>query len=387
MIRKFIFVFAAVYICYGLPVAADDSNNPKEKPASEEVLSADGPYVLYRPDGKVRIISVDDEGKVADMVYDTIPEHFSLPVTACEGKYSFEVKLHPVKHPEWQYPQPEKTFVMSDPHGRLDCVIDLLQGNGVIDKNYDWSFGKNHLMIIGDVFDRGDDMTQICWLFYKLEAEAEQAGGCVSFLLGNHEPMVLANDLRYTTQKYKALARQLDMEYPRLWGSDTELGKWLGTRNTMQIIGNDLYVHAGIGKRFYDLNLTIPAVNDTIRKAFFMTNKERRALSPLTSFLYRGEGPLWYRGLVRSDEKSHPLSNDTLQMVLDRYKVKHIIVGHTIFEDISVFYDGKVIAVNVDNKKNQDEKRGRALLIEGENYFVVGDEGILRKLGETPKNE
>lgn len=61
-------------------------------------------------------------------------------------------------------------------------------------------------------------------------------------------------------------------------------------------------------------------------------------------------------------------------------QAKHIIVGHTIFKDISTFYDGKVIGVNVDNKENQKKKRGRALLIDKDTYFVVGDKGVLRKL-------
>ena len=42
-------------------------------------------------------------------------------------------------------------------------------------------------MIIGDIFDRGKDVPQIFWLFYKLEEEAAKAGGHVSFMLGNHE--------------------------------------------------------------------------------------------------------------------------------------------------------------------------------------------------------
>lgn len=69
-------------------------------------------------------------------------------------------------------------------------------------------------MIIGDIFDRGKDVPQIFWLFYKLEEEAAKAGGHVSFMLGNHEPMVLANDLRYTKEKYKILAEKLKMKYP-----------------------------------------------------------------------------------------------------------------------------------------------------------------------------
>ena len=57
-----------------------------------------------------------------------------------------------------------------------------------------------------------------------------------------------------------------------------------------------------------------------------------------------------------------------------------IIVGHTIFKDISTFYNGKVIGVNVDNKENREKKRGRAMLIENNQYFVVGDKGIQRQL-------
>lgn len=346
----------------------------------QEELTADGPYLLYQPDGKTRIISVDTQGQICDTTYTALPEDFSMHVTDYKGRFGFDVKLHPVKRPEWSYPQTDKVFVMSDPHGRLDCVISLLQGNNIIDENYQWNFGNNHLMVIGDIFDRGYDVPQIFWLFYKLEEEAAQAGGQVSFLLGNHEPLVTANDLRYTKDKYKQLAEKLGMTYPELFGPETELGKWLGTRNTMQTIGNDLYVHAGLGKDFYDHNLDIPTVNEEMSRALFMSKPERKALSPLTAFLYGNDGPIWYRGLVRSEEKYHPISSDSLQMIMDRYGAQHIIVGHTIFDDISTFYDGKVIDVNVDNKKNREEKKGRAVLIENGIYYVVGDEGIQRQL-------
>ena len=346
--KYFLIAFTLMFISSGLNAGTFGSDGKKKDKEKKEELSADGPYVLYQPDGKTRVISVDKKGKIIDTTYVALPKDFTLHVVDHKGRFPFDVKLHPVKRPDWQYRQPEKVFVMSDPHGRLDCVISLLQGNGVIDKNYNWSFGSNHLMVIGDIFDRGKDVPQIFWLFYKLEDEAAKAGGTVSFLLGNHEPLVLANDLRYTKDKYKVLAQNLNMDYPKLFGPDTELGKWLGTRNTMQTIGSDLYVHAGLGKNFYDRNLSIPTI--------------------------------WYRGLVRTDAKYHPMAQDSLQMVMERYQAKHIIVGHTIFKDISTFYDGKVIGVNVDNKENQKKKRGRALLIDKDTYFVVGDKGVLRKL-------
>lgn len=378
--KYFLVAFTLLFFSSGLCAGTLDIEGKKKEKTKKEKLSADGPYILYQPDGKTRVVSVDKKGKIADTTYEVLPEDFTLHVTDHNGKFPFDVKLHPVKRPDWQYRQPEKVFVMSDPHGRLDCVISLLQGNGIIDKEYKWSFGTNHLMVIGDIFDRGKDVPQIFWLFYKLEDEAAKAGGQVSFLLGNHEPMVLANDLRYTKGKYKLLAEKLGMDYPKLFGPDTELGKWLGTRNTMQTIGTDLYVHAGLGREFYDHNLCIPTVNEEMSKALFMSKKERKSLSPLTAFLYGNSGPIWYRGLVRTDAKYHPMAQDSLQMVLDRYKAKHIIVGHTIFKDISTFYDGNVIGVNVDNKENRKKKRGRALLIDKGTYYVVGDKGIQREL-------
>lgn len=372
--------FTLILISSGLSAGTLGLDGKKKDKEKKEVLSADGPYVIYEPDGRTRVISVDGKGRIKDTTYVALPRDFTLHVVDHKGRYPFDVKLHPIRRSEWKYSRPDKVFVMSDPHGKLDCVISLLQGNHVINKDYQWSFGKNHLVVIGDIFDRGKDVPQIFWLFYKLEKEAAEAGGNVSFLLGNHEPLVLANDLRYTKGKYKALAEKLNLDYPRLFAPDTELGRWLGTRNTMQIIGHDLYVHAGLGKEFYDRDLSIPTVNEEMSRALFMSKKERKALSPLIAFLYGNSGPIWYRGLVRTDPKYHPLPSDSLQMIMKRYEVEHIIVGHTIFKDISTFYGGKVIGVNVDNEENRKKKRGRAMLIDRNAYFVVGDKGIKRRL-------
>ena len=328
------------------------------------------------------MIHITPEGKIINDTLANLPRDYSFPVVSHDGTYQFQVKLHGVSRPQWKTQAPAKVFVTSDPHANMECFVSLLQGNKVIDKDLKWCFGKNVLVINGDIFDRGLDATQIFWLVYKLEDEAARAGGRVYFLLGNHEPMELTNDLRYAKSKYKALAEALHVKYASLYGPDTELGRWLGTRNTMQLIGENLYVHAGVGKAFYDHNLSIPTVNTEMSRVLFLKSKKRKAYSPLHAFLYGSEGPIWYRGLVRTDAKYKPCAADTLQMILNRYEAKHIIVGHTIFDDISTFYGGKVIGVNVDNKKNREAKRGRALLIENGTYYVVGDKGKMRKLSD-----
>lgn len=158
------------------------------------------------------------------------------------------------------------------------------------------------------------------------------------------------------------MANKLGIPYSQLFGANTELGRWLATRNTMQKIGKDLYVHAGLSKEFYEWNLSIPTVNEEMSKALFMGKKERKELSALTAFLYGNSGPIWYRGMVRDKEKYNPIPADTLGQILKRYDAKRIIVGHTIFEDVSTFHDKRVIDVNVNNAKNQEKGLGRGLL-------------------------
>ncbi len=347
---------------------------------ADEVYRADGPYVFHIAGGGIRVVSVDTDSTLVDTTYQTIPVGFTLPVKSHDGKHCFDAKLHKVQRHKWSSGQPDKLMVISDPHGNMDCFVSVLRGNHVINKEYEWIYGTNHLMIIGDVFDRGKDVLPIFWLIYKLEKEAEDAGGQVSFLIGNHEPMILAGDYRYADEMYLHLAERMNMEYRGFFGPDTELGRWLATRNTIQVIGDDLFVHAGLGEAFLEADLTIPEVNEGISAGLFMTKEERKTHSPITEFLYGNLGPIWYRGMVRNDERYEPLDADVLGEILNRYGVNRIIVGHTIFPDIRVLYSGRVVTVNVDNKKNFDAVLGRGILIQKDKTFVIGDKEILRKL-------
>ena len=173
------------------------------------LLTADGPYIIHSFDGSTRVVSVSLDGHISDTTYATLPANFSFEVVSHDGRHRFPVSLHHVERPQCNHPLSDKILVMSDPHGDLDCAVSLLRGGGVIDNNYRWTYGRNRLVVIGDVMDRGNDATQILWLIYKLEQEAAEAGGSVHFLLGNHEPMVLMNDLRYTKEKYLLLAERM----------------------------------------------------------------------------------------------------------------------------------------------------------------------------------
>ena len=84
--------------------------------------------------------------------------------------------------------------------------------------------------------------------------------------------------------------------------------------------------------------------------------------------------------MVRTDAKYHPLASDTLNLILQKYEVRRVIVGHTIFDSVSLFYEGRVIGVNVDNAENREARRSRGILITADGIYAVGDEGVMRRL-------
>lgn len=363
-------------VCLLLPLQAIFSQVVDPEPHR---LTADGPYIFHQADGKSRVVSVDVDGNIVDTVGVT-PESFT--VTSHDGRYSFDVNLQGRSRQDWQLPKTEKTFVLSDPHGRMDCLVSILQAGGVIDEKLDWSFGSDRVVLIGDVMDRGDDVTQIYWLLYKLEAEAARAGGSLTMVYGNHEGMVLSGDLRYCREKYKSLADTLGMTVPQLFGPDTEIGKWLGNLNTMIKVGDDLFVHAGLSKDFYELDLDIPQVNALCSEGLFMTSKERKAHSDTMYMLFKSLGPVWYRGFFfKSKKYGGKMDLGTLDAILNRYEAARVFVGHTIFRKVKKFDQGRVVAVDVDAKLNFLAGRSRAVLITDDGDYAVYDSGKMKKMG------
>lgn len=342
---------------------------------------ADGPYIVYDSLGTgATVTTVDLQGSIQQQHVDRLPSDYTFQVTTSDGSHTFDVQLHHVQTPAWHCDMPQRLFVTSDPHSNFDCFFDLLHTNGIIDRDCNWTYGNGHFALVGDIMDRGDDATAIYWLMYKLEAQAAAAGGAVHFMMGNHEPLVLMNDNRYTNAKYVHLADTLGLKYNHFFSPRTELGRWILTRNTIERIGRNILVHAGLSKQLYDSNLTIPEVNSLMPAGLYKRKSARRAAGSLVYMLHGSDGPIWYRGLVRDDAKYNPIASDTLNMILDRYEADRIIVGHTIFPDVSAFHEGRVVGVNVDNADNREHDRSRALLIEDGILWVIGNKGKLRKL-------
>jgi hypothetical protein len=202
------------------------------------------------------------------------------------------------------------------------------------------------LIITGDIFDRGDTVTEALWLVYKLEQQAEKAGGKVHYLLGNHEYMVLRGDERYLHPKYVSTLNVMQKDLKSLFAPDTVLGQWLRSKATIIKLNQLVFLHGGIHQDFIDLNLSLEQANQHFRSSIGLTKKEMLN-NPTQIALHATTGPIWYRGFFLDTQ----LQQTDVENILQALDAKRIVVGHTSFEQLETRFNNKVLAIDSSIKK------------------------------------
>ena len=291
------------------------------------------------------------------------------------GEEIFSFKLYDdFESPPSTYEMPKKLLAISDIEGQLQGFIRLLKASKVVDEQLHWIFGKGHLVLNGDFFDRGNKVTECLWLIYKLEHEAKQAGGVVHFILGNHEEMNINGDLRYLKTKYLANSKVLNKTYTSLYSDETILGKWLASKNVMERIGDILFCHAGLSVEFWKLKVPIKRVNKTAHH-YLRANPTQRASNTIAAKLFSPIGPMWYRG-----NRTEVIPEKKFTKILKYYKANKLVIGHTTVPKIQSFYHGKLIAIDVPHVRGI--KNQQALLIDNGKYYVVNGDGTVVLFGD-----
>lgn len=247
---------------------------------------------------------------------------------------------------------PDSIVVISDVHGEFDRMIAVLRNAGVIDESLRWSGGHKHLVVIGDIFDRGPDATRALWFLYGLQRQAGGPGGRVHMMLGNHETMVMLDDLRYVSDKERAIAVRYRMGYDSLFDPRTSiLGRWLVSRPALLRMGDLLFVHGGVSSDY--ARWTVEQVDDSLaafmgEELFERWNDTTYAI-PLDStgyfrrwdFFRDSRSLFWYRGYLQSDTTEAELDS-----VLHAFRARAMVVGHTTGPHVRERFGGKLVAVN-----------------------------------------
>jgi len=98
---------------------------------------------------------------------------------------------------QWEWQGVDRVVAIGDIHGLYDYLELLLKGTELIDEDLTWIGGTDHLVLCGDILDRGKQERKIMDLLMRLQEEAKAAGGQAHVLLGNHDVMNLVRDLRF----------------------------------------------------------------------------------------------------------------------------------------------------------------------------------------------
>jgi hypothetical protein len=338
----------------------------------------DGPYVQYRKN-QVFVKYVFDDGGIKSVRIDSISlaqkENTLLLVATDEPGKTFAVPLKKdLTIEKSEFAQVKKMFIVSDIEGNFRSLRMLLQANDVIDEKLDWIYGTGHLVLTGDFFDRGMQVTEVLWLIYSLEGKAKAAGGYVHFVLGNHEIMNMSGDFRYVHPKYMENAALINENYRNLFGEDAELGRWLRTKNVVEKIGDILFAHGGISAAVNTIDIPASKINKLARP--FYPDTLFKYKDPKVELLYSDIGPFWYRGYYTDKAKASQAQVDS---TLKIYGVKYIATGHTIVADtVSVHFNGKLFNTDVHHAKGHSE----GLLYEDGNFFRVNDTGEKLQIAE-----
>nr|WP_233150319.1 metallophosphoesterase [Pontibacter sp. BT310] len=290
-------------------------------------------------------------------------------------------------------------IAISDIEGNFDAFYSFLVKNGVMDEKYNWAFGKGHLVLNGDFVDRGGDVTQVLWLIYMLEEKAEKAGGKVHYIIGNHEIMNLYGDNSDTDTKYVAVAKQIsgkknwDEAGRYLFSAESELGKWLRSKNVVEKIGDYVFVHAGIKSKLIEENLTIPEINSIARKYYGLRTKGLALNQKEQLVLNSYDSPYWDRSYAMNvliagvfafndplNASFHTTTQEEAEQILQFYDAAKMVVGHNVVSDITTDYKGHLIKIDVKHGHEKYSGKTKGLLIENGIEYKVDDLGKKTKL-------
>lgn len=252
-------------------------------------------------------------------------------------------------------PPARRVVAIGDLHGDLAATRAALRAAGAIDAQDRWSGGDLVVVQTGDILDRGDEEQAILDLLFGLVPQAKEAGGAMVLLLGNHELMNAAGDLRYVTA---GGMRDFD-DVPGL-----ELARWsavpavargriaalapggvyarqLARNNVVAIVGDTVFSHAGV---LGDWCARVDAVN---LEARCWLDGQAGGLDAPPPVLVAEDSPVWTRALGGE-------AVDCAQAAgaLAALGARRMVVGHTVQPHISSACDDTVWRIDVGLGKN-----------------------------------
>jgi len=264
-----------------------------------------------------------------------------------------------------KYPKPGRLLVVSDIEGDFKTFCNVLFRGGAINEHLQWTFGDGHLVILGNCFNSDRRAIEYLWFIYSLEEKARRKGGYVHFILGNNEIINLNGNWRYEHPNYAKAAPSSANPSTALYDANSELWRWLRTKNIMEKVGSILFAHGGVGTDVIQTGLSLTALNNLARP-YYMAAGSAFENPVLQMLLSSEQAPFQYRGYYQQE-----IPEKEIDRVLRYFKVQTIVTGHTMVGQVSSFYNGKVVNVSTDHANGRSE----ALLIRKRHFYRIDEQG------------
>ncbi|BFM45297.1 hypothetical protein CFS9_39380 [Flavobacterium sp. CFS9] len=343
----------------------------------------DGPYVFKKNDSTFTVNYIkgnQDDGFYLDQKdYSSgtkIPVYCYFPLDSSRFEFTID---NDIKVPENTYKGNFKILAVSDIESGFKTFRDFLINAKVIDEKSNWTFGNGHLVLLGDFVDRDFSTTQVLWFIYKLEQEARENSGRVHYILGNHELKNMQGNFESTSPKYYHVASILQRKQTDLYSSDSFLGKWMSSKNSIEQINGILFAHGGIHPDLANYKTNLNEVNRIIRSNYYKSYYPKAEKSLEQLLISSHNGINWYRGYFKED-----LKQEDIERGLKIFNAESIVVGHTLQSEVNKQFEGKVIGIDVkhpkDYSKSIPDQKSQGLLIEEGKYYRLFHDGEKEEL-------
>ncbi len=228
----------------------------------------------------------------------------------------------------WRFPAVTRVIAVGDVHGDLAAARRALRLARVVDEDDQWVGGATWVVQVGDQLDRGDDEQAILDWFERLEGEAVQAGGRFVWLLGNHEVMNAAGDLRYVTpggfrdfEDVAGLPLDRHADVPAAararvaaFAPGGPYAKILAGQHMVAAVGDTVFVHGGI----------LPGVAARLDETDHGARCWLAGQGAPPAAIEDPGGPLWDRSFAGDD-----VDCGRLGQVLTELGAKRLVIAHT----------------------------------------------------------
>lgn len=247
-----------------------------------------------------------------------------------------------------------RVIAIGDIHSDINVMRQVFRLAGATNGNNEWIGGELTIVQMGDLIGRSDDEREVLDFMFAIQAQAEQYGGKVYALIGNHEVMGGRVDNQAVGQNpfpaYEGMPG-LNLDDPRLQRlplNERSRGAALmpGGPYALKIaefptvlkLDETVFVHGGVVPRWAEYGI------DNINAEVSAWLKGNTSEPNSSQRVDDSDRVMWARHFSsRVDARACFMLEESLRIL----GAKRMIVAHTRHREITSYCDGKVWATDV----------------------------------------